>query len=474
MMQETKDILSDFYSNYLPLKTYNNIIEANALKLDWRDVIEPKDLNYIMGNPPFRGARVMSSEQKTELEQVFEGWANVGNLDYVSCWYKLAADFMKDTNIKAALVSTNSVTQGDAVAVLWKPLLTSGVNINFAWRTFKWSSESADMAHVHVVIVGFSCNADESKRAIYTLKPDGTPEAVTVKHINAYLLDAPDVFVESRSRPLCDVPIMAMGNQPIDDGNYLFKKSEMEDFIKKEPASKKFFHPWYGSDEFINNSPRYCLYLGNCTPHELKSMPECLKRVEAVRNFRLASSRTSTRQLADTPTKFQNEIMPDGNYIAIPKTSTEKRLYIPIGFMDGAVLCSDSLKLISDATLYHFGILTSRVHMAWMRVTAGRLETLYRYSNTIVYNNFPWPSPSDKQRVKIENAAQKILDARALYPNSSLADLYNDASMPDELRKAHKLNDIAVCEAYGFDKNISEDDIVARLMRLYQELTINL
>ena len=474
MIRETQDILHDFYSNYLPLKTYANITEANALKIDWRDVIKPEDLNYIIGNPPFRGARVMSFEQKTELAQVFDGWDNVGNLDYVSCWYKKASDMMKGYDIKAALVSTNSISQGDAVAVLWKPLMAEGVHIDFAWRTFKWNSESADVAHVHVVIIGFSCGADKAEKFLYTLNSDGTAEAVRADHINAYLLNAPDVFVESRQQPLCDVPVMSMGNQPIDGGNYLFKKDKMEEFIKKEPASKKYFHPWYGADEFINNRQRYCLYLGNCTPHELKSMPECLKLIEAVRNLRLASSRASTRQLADTPTKFQTEIMPDGIYIVIPQTSSEKRFYIPIGFMDSSVLCSDKVRIIPGATLYHFGILISRVHMAWMRAVAGRLKSDYSYSNTIVYNNFPWPSPSAKQRDKIEQAAQKTLGARALYPNSSLADLYNDTLMPDKLRKAHKLNDAAVCEAYGFDKDISEDDIVAKLMRMYQELIMRL
>ena len=465
MWNETKGIIH-FYGELLPLKSFNNIIEANALALDWREVIKSEELNFIMGNPPFRGARVMDATQKAELNQIFKGWKNAGNLDYVSCWYKCAADFMKENpKIKAALVSTNSITQGDSVATLWKPLFEGGIKINFAWRTFKWDSEAKDKAHVHCVIIGFS----------YGREPGGTiydgDLKIEASNINAYLVDAPDVFVESRQHQLCDVPEIGIGNQPIDGGNYLFKEEEMREFIEKEPKSAKYFRKWYGADEFINRRPRYCLYLGDCPPEELRRMPECLKRVEAVRKFRLQSTRASTKKLAETPRKFQTANMPMGNYIVIPEVSSGLRKYVPIGYMGDSVLCSNKLRIMPDATLYHFGILESFVHMAWLSQVCCWLGSSYDYSIKLVYNNFPWPSVSDKQKSKIEATAQKILDARALYPDSTFATLYDKALMPIELRKAHRENDAAVCEAYGFDKNISEEEIVSALMKLYEKIS---
>ncbi|WP_394963606.1 DNA methyltransferase [Candidatus Allofournierella excrementigallinarum] len=466
MMKETEDVVH-MSLDFLPLKSYANIVEGNALGMDWETVVPKQKLDYIMGNPPFVGARMMSAAQKEDLNAVFPGWKNAGNLDYVSCWHKKAADLMAATPIRAALVSTNSVTQGEAVANLWKPLFEAGVHIDFAHRTFRWDSEAKSKAHVHCVIVGFSTAPNPAPRRIYTA---GRPQIV--HNINGYLVDAENVFVESRSVPLCDVPEIGIGNKPIDGGNYLFTPEEMEAFAQKEPASRPWFRPWYGSQEFINRCPRYCLWLGDCPPNELRKMPECLKRVEAVRQFRLASKSAGTVKLAERPTRFHVENMPQGNYIVIPEVSSERRKYVPMGFMTPDVLCSNLVKIIPDASLYHLGVLTSNVHMAWMRAVCGRLKSDYRYSKDIVYNNFPWPNPTEEQKAKIEQTAQAILDARALFPDCSLADLYDEVTMPPALRKAHQENDKAVMRAYGFNvKTTTEATCVARLMELYQRLS---
>ena len=413
------------------------------------------------------GARYMSKEQKNDLLSIFSGWKNAGNLDYVCCWYKKSADYMQNSNIRAALVSTNSISQGESVANLWKPLFESGVHIDFAHRTFRWDSEASIKAHVHCVIIGFSTAPNSKDKVLYT-----SDRAHIVKNINGYLIDADNVFVESRSKPLCNVPSIGIGNKPIDGGRYLFTKDEMIDFVKKEPASEKWFKPWYGSQEFINRKPRYCLWLGDCPPNELRKMPECMKRVQEVRDFRLASKSAGTRKLADRPTRFHVENMPDSTYIIVPEVSSEKRRYIPMGFLTPDILSSNLVKIIPNATLYHFGILTSNVHMAWMRTVAGRLKSDYRYSKDIVYNNFPWPTPTPEQKAKIERTAQGILDARALYPDSSLADLYDELTMPPELRRAHQDNDRAVMNAYGFDvKTTTENSCVTELMRRYMALT---
>ena len=466
MMKETEDVVH-MTLDFLPLKSYANIVEGNALRTEWTDVIPKYELDYIMGNPPFVGARMMGAEQKDDVNAIFPGWKNAGNLDYVSCWYKKAADLMVGTSIRAALVSTNSVTQGEAVANLWKPLFESGVHIDFAHRTFRWDSEAKIKAHVHCVIVGFSTAPSTTPKTLFT-----SERAQVVQNINGYLLDADNVFVESRSKPLCDVPEIGIGNKPIDGGNYLFTKEEMDEFLKIEPAAAKWFKPWYGSQEFINRCPRYCLWLGDCPPNELRKMPECMKRVEAVRQLRLASKSAGTVKLADTPTRFHVENMPEGHFIVVPEVSSERRRYVPMGFMDDSVLCSNKVRLMPNATLYHLGILTSNVHMAWMRAVCGRLKSDYDYSIKIVYNNFPWPAPTDQQRAKIEQTAQAILDARALYPDSSLADLYDETTMPPELRRAHQMNDKAVMLAYGFSvRDMTESKCVAELMRMYQKLT---
>ncbi len=467
MMKETGKILV-MDLDFLPLKTNANIVEGNALRIDWESVVAKTKLNYIMGNPPFVGARLMSAEQKADVKQIFAGWKNVGNLDYVCCWYKKAADMMKEAAIRTALVSTNSVTQGETVANLWKPLFEDGVHIDFAHRTFRWDSEASIKAHVHCVIVGFSIAPYTKEKIIYTA---GRPQIVS--NINGYLIDADNIFVESRNKPLCTVPEIGIGNKPIDGGFYLFEKEEMHTFLSKEPAAAPYFHPWYGSREFINQSPRYCLWLGDCPPMEIKKMPECLKRVQAVRQYRLESPSAGTVKLADKPTRFHVENMPKGTYVVIPKVSSENRKYVPMGFMTPDILCSDLVFLIPNANLFHFGVLTSNVHMAWMRAVCGRLKSDYRYSKDVVYNNFPWPTPTEAQKAKIETTAQAILDARKLYPDASFADMYGeDIVLFPEVLAAHQQNDRAVMAAYGFPiKGFTESDCVAALMKMYQELT---
>ena len=467
MMKETEKILL-VPLEFLPLKTNAFIVEGNALRVDWESVVPKSKLNYIMGNPPFVGARLMGKEQKADVNTIFPGWKNAGNLDYVCCWYKKASDMMQGTSVRSALVSTNSVVQGESVANLWKPLFDAGVHIDFAYRTFRWDSEAKIKAHVHCVIIGFSVAASSTPKKLF----DGDRYQVA-NNINGYLLDGENVFVESRSKPICNVPEIGMGNQPIDNGQYLFEKEDMEAFIKKEPSAAAYFYPWYGAKEFISQKPRYCLWLGECSPAQLKQMPYCLERVRAVKEYRESSTRASTVKMAMKPTRFQTENMPKGNYIVIPKVSSENRKYVPMGLMSPDMLCSDLVFIVPNATAYHLGVLTSNVHMAWVRAVCGRLKSDYRYSKDIVYNNFPWPAPTEQQKAKIEQTAQAILDARALYPDSSLADLYDDLTMPPELRKAHQANDRAVMDAYGFIKGTaartSESACVTELMKLYQK-----
>ncbi|MDY6252894.1 MAG: DNA methyltransferase [Bacteroidales bacterium] len=462
MMAETESIIHHDI-DFLPLHSYANIHEGNALHMDWRHVCPHPD--YIIGNPPFVGARLMSPEQKDDMLYVFgKDWKNLGNIDYVGAWYKRSAELMKGTSIQTALVSTNSISQGEQVANLWAPLMRDGLKINFAHCTFRWDSEASLKAHVHVVIVGFSY-VDNHNKFIFD-----NGQTIKAAHINPYLVDAPDTFIHSRSKALCNVPAIGIGNQPIDGGNYLFKKEEMDEFIKKEPKSASYFHLWYGSEEFIHQKPRYCLWLGDCSPKEINEMPLCKKRVENVRLLRLASKRAGTRRLADRPTRFLVENMPNGDSIIIPSVSSEKRRYVPMGFIHKGTFASNLVLLIPSATLYHFGILESNVHMAWMRVVCGRLEMRYRYSKDVVYNNFPWPSPTAEQAEKIATTAQGILDARSHYPDSSLADLYNPNLMPYDLLEAHRANDRAVMAAYGFATRMTETECVSRLFDLYSAM----
>ena len=463
MMKETEAIIVQ-HLDFLPLTTNANIVEANALRIDWSDVVDKSKLNYIMGNPPFVGYTYQSVEQKADIESVIAGAGK--KIDYVACWYYKAAEYIKSTKIEVAFVSTNSITQGEQVSSIWKPLLENyNVHILFAWRTFQWDSEANLKAHVHCVIIGFCDYYSVKQKTIY----DGD-QAVQGNIINPYLLNAPNIIIESRVRPLCSVPIMRKGSQPTDGGNLIIKDEDYENFISKEPASKNYIKLFLGSDEFINGKRRYCLWLKNTSPSELSSMPLVMDRIEKVRAFRLSSKKSATRKWADFPTLFTEDRQPNTNYIAIPEVSSQRRRYIPMGFLSPDTICSNKLQVIPDATIYQFGILTSNVSMAWMRVVCGRLKSDYDYSGNIVYNNFPWPSPTDEQKSKIEQTAQSILDARALYPDSSLADLYDPLTMPPELRKAHTANDIAVMRAYGFSTKMSEADCVAELMKMYQIL----
>ncbi len=467
MMKETEEIVNQ-QLEFFPLKSYANIVEGNALRIDWNDVISKDKLSYIMGNPPFVGGMMMSREQKQDIISVVGDIKGVGELDFVSGWYYKATDYIKGTSIEVAFVSTNSICQGQQAVTMWKPLFEKGIKIQFAYRTFVWDSEAQQKARVHCVIVGFSF-VDRKSKIIY----DNNRVRI-VSNINSYLIDAEDKFVESRSTPICDVPQIRFGSMPRDGGGFILTDEEKEEIIKKEPLSAKWIHPYIGAYEFLNNKSRWCLWLIDANPHELKQCPTVMKRIEFVKNFRLNSKAEGTRKFAETPTIFCQIAQPNSDYIAIPKTSSEKRKYIPIGFLDKNIIASDLLFLIPDANIYHFGILTSNVHNAWMRTLCGRLKSDYRYAKDIVYNNFPWPSPTKEQQAKIEKTAQSILTAREKYKDCSLADLYDEVTMPPELRKAHQLNDKAVMEAYGFwGKVKTESECVAELMKMYQKLVEN-
>lgn len=467
MMKETEDVVH-MSLDFLPLKSYANIIEGNALRLDWEDVVPKHKLNYIMGNPPFVGARLMGSEQKDEVNLIFDGWKNAGNLDYVCCWYKKASDFMNGTAIRSALVSTNSVSQGESVANLWKPLFQAGVHIDFAHRTFRWDSEAKIKAHVHCVIIGFSTAPNPAPKVLYT-----SDRNQIVQNINGYLLDGPNVFIESRKKPLCKVPDVVFGNMP-NDGGYLsdYSTEAKNTIVSEYPESASLFKKFVGATEFINNKDRWCLWLQGVSPAVIRKIPPILSAVENVRAMRESSNRAATRKLAETPMLFGEIRQPNSNYIIIPRHSSQNRKYIPIGFMSPDIICGDANLLLPQATLYHFGIMVSNVHNAWVHTVCGRIKSDFRYSVNMVYNNFPWPTPTDAQRTKIEQTAQAILDARALYPDASLADLYDELTMPPELRTAHQQNDRAVMQAYGFSvRDMTESTCVAALMKMYQRLT---
>ena len=535
MLAETEKIVHQDI-DFLPLKSYHNIREGNALRMEW-DVIEvPSNIptihaknvhliiepeptaagepiveldevnvftkrfdgeakpnvqryevhyDYIIGNPPFVGFTFMTKQQKEDVERLFPG---IKNIDYVSCWFKKACDSTKLTNTECAFVATNSITQGETVGRMWERL---DVTINFAWPTFRWDSEATDKAHVHCVIIGFS-HIDREHKYLYN-----DAGAKKCKNINAYLIDAPDIIVNSRTKPLCDVPPMIYGNKPADGGHLIFTKDEKDSFLSCEPKAKRWMHTLIGGTELINNKPnmndklRYTLWLEGISPAELRSMPAVMERVAACKEARLNSPAAAIRKFAETPHLYAQRTQPnipklDENgtpilqekqefNLLVPRVSSEKRRYVPMGYIGKDVVTNDQVQIIPDASLYHFGVLVSNVHMAWMRAVCGRLKSDYRYSKDVVYNNFPWPKPTEDQKAKIEKTAQAILNARTLYPDSSLADLYDDISMPTELRKAHKENDKAVTQAYGFDPKMIDEDseapIVAELFKLYQELT---
>lgn len=459
MMQETADIVG-VSLDILPLKNYHNIVEANALTIDWKDVVDPGSLTYIIGNPPFLGAMMMSKRQRSELISVWGDIRGVGELDYVSGWYKKAYDLISDSGIRCAFVSTNSICQGQQAVTLWKPL--SQLIRTFAYRTFIWDSQSNAKAHVHCVIVGFTRGSYNGPRYIF----DGD-KVIHATNISPYLNDAPDVFIDSRSTPLWPVPPMAFGSMPRDGGNFIITDEERRSFISQQPLADSWIKKYVGAREFINSTYRWCLWLVGVSPAAIRQSPMTMQRVEDVRKFRLDSKADATRKFADTPTLFCQIAQPDSDYLLVPAVSSEKRTYIPIGFMDKDIIASNLVQIIPGAGLYHFGVLTSSIHMAWMRTVAGRLESRYRYSKDIVYNNFPWPDADDRQRAEIERAAQAVLDARGLYPDSSLADLYDPLTMPPELRKAHRACDRSVARAYGFSDAMTEADIVGALIKMY-------
>ena len=471
MWNETKKIVSTIsnINDFLPLESYNNIYEGNALRIDWNEVLPKTSCNYIMGNPPFVGARLMNNQQKQDISYIFRGLKGVGNIDYVGCWYKKTAQYILDTKIHAALVSTNSICQGEQVCLLWKDLIENGLKINFAHKTFIWDSEASIKARVHCVIVGFSYE-EKNKKVLYDKE-----RKHKVEYINAYLVDAPSVFVNSRTIPICNVPKMDFGSMP-NDGGYLsnYSKEHKERICEKYPKATNLFRKILGAEEFINNKERYCLWLKDVSPKEYNYIPEIMEAIRNVKHLREQSSREATRKLALYPYLFGEIRQPDSKYLLVPSTSSERRRYIPIGFIQKDVIASNANLVIPAASLYNFGVLTSNVHMAWMRTVAGRLKSDYRYSAKIVYNNFPWPTPTDEKKKNIEKTAQMILDARNKYSNSSLADLYDELTMPPELRKAHQMNDIAVMDAYGFNwKKMTETDCVAKLMEMYKSIIDN-
>ena len=474
MMKETEKILL-VPLEFLPLKTNACIVEGNALRMDWESVVPKSRLNYIMGNPPFVGYSLQSKSQKDDILSVYvdengKPYKAAGKIDYVAGWYFKATQLMQGTAIRTALVSTNSITQGEQVSAVWEPLFTRfGIHIDFAHRTFRWDSEANAKAHVHCVIVGFSCAENAAPRMLYI---DGRPREA--ENINAYLTDAPNVFIKSRTKPLCLVPDVVKGSSPVDGGNLLLDSDDYNLLMTHEPLSQKYVLPFVGAKEFLHRSQRWCIWIQKYDPAEIRELPLLKKHIESTLEFRLKSTKAATKKYADYPYRFMEVRQPCSTYILIPRHSSESRRYIPFGFMSPNIICGDANSMIPNATVYHFGVLISNVHMAWVRAVCGRLEMRYRYSNDVVYNNFPWPSPTEAQKSKIEQTAQAILDARALYPDCSLADLYDDLTMPPELRKAHQANDRAVMDAYGFTKGTaartSESACVAELMKRYQQL----
>ncbi|MBE6021895.1 MAG: SAM-dependent DNA methyltransferase [Cellulosilyticum sp.] len=474
MMKETEDMIH-MSLDFLPLKTNAFIHEGNALQIKWEDIVDKRKLSYIMGNPPFLGSSLQSSSQKKDIQSVYidekgKTYKAAGKIDYVSGWYFKAAEYINNTNIQVAFVSTNSITQGEQVASIWKPLYERfGIHIDFAYRTFIWDSEASAKANVHCVIISFSCAHKNSENRIYY---DSYYQAAS--NINAYLLDADNIFVEGRTKALCEVPEICSGFKAADNGYLILNEDEKKELLSKEPSASKWIRRYSMGVEFINKIPRYCLWLKDISPTELRNSVEIRKRVQACKEWRENATPTGDAfKLKDTPHLFRPcKQFKDSTYIAIPLVSSSNRRYIPMDYINDGMIPGNNLFCVFDALPYHFGVLTSNVHMAWIRAIGGFLKSDWRYSKDIVYNNFPWPTPTEEQKKRIEETAQGILDARAKYPNSSLADLYDPLTMPPELLKAHQLNDKAVMQAYGFSiKDTSEADCVAKLMQMYKELT---
>lgn len=468
MMKETEAIIVQ-HLDFLPLTTNANIVEANALRIDWNDVVPAEKLNYIMGNPPFVGGSMMSAKQKQEAVAVFGKIRLANSLDYVCAWYFKASRYIQNNkNILAAFVSTNSITQGEQVAPLWGNLFEKyDIQIIFAYRTFRWDSEANIKAHVHCVIIGFADSSVKFKKVIYE-----DNQIHYVNNISPYLIDAPNIIVDSFTKPICNVQPCVLGNTAKDNGYLLLNDNQKDKFLIKYPDKRYLIRRYIGGRDFIHNDEkRYCFWLRGISPNEYINIPELKTRLAKVQEFRAASTSKDTRKTAETPYLFFRTPQIDSDYLIIPRTTSQRRRYIPVGFMNGQNIGSDALMVIFNADLFMFGVLISNVHAAWLRTVGGRLKSDYRYSAVIVYNSFPWPNPTVEQKEKIENTAQAILDARALYPDSSLADLYDPLTMPPELRKAHTANDIAVMKAYGFSTKMSEADCVAELMKMYQKLT---
>lgn len=471
MLKQTEDIIHTGI-DFLPLKSYVNITEGNALRIDWEEVVPKDELDYIMGNPPFVGKKEQSKVQKSELVALFpKKYKGVGNLDYVSGWYLKASELTNGTSIRCAFVSTNSITQGEQVPVLWNYLLSQEIYINFAYRTFCWNSEATDQAHVHCVIIGFSHEKLRDKKKLFL----DEKQIEYADNINPYLIDAPSILISSRTKSLCNVPPISYGSMPIDDGHLILSKDDVEALLNENPDNQQFIRKYVGGAELLKGKERWCLWLKGASPKNLQKSKFIMERIRLTAEFRNQSGRPQTLALAQTPTLFGEIRQPDTTMLVIPKVSSERRRYIPISYVEPEIIVNGSALIIPDATLYHFGVLISNIHNAWMRTVAGRMKSDYQYSGNVVYNNFPWPNPTDAQRAKIEQTAQAILDARALYPDASLADLYDEVTMPPELRKAHQNNDRAVMAAYGITKDSpefkSESACVAMLMKMYQELT---
>lgn len=471
MIRETQEIIHSKI-DFLPLKSYANIVQGNALRMDWESVVPKDSLLYIMGNPPFVGTKMMNKEQKDDTRFVIGKWKNYGVLDYVSCWYKKAADYIDGIHAHCAFVSTNSITQGEQVAPLWEPLIEeSGIHIDFAYRTFHWDSEANNKAHVHCVIIGFSKYRSNKKSLLFE---DG--KSIEATNINPYLVDAPNIYIKSRKTPISEIaPMMFIGCEMKDDGLYTFSREEKDSLIESYPGIEQFIHPYYMGKDMINRKPRYCFWFKNTNPSVIKKYPFILDRINKVKQFRLACPSPDTNRYAEYPMlpvrlRYYSEDR-ETEALAIPKVSSQNRRYIPMDVIGADAIAGSKLFLVPSVGLFAFGVMTSNVHMSWVRTVCGRLKSDYSYASNVVYNTFPWPSPTLEQKQRIEQTAQGILDARALYPDSSLADLYDPLTMPPELRKAHDRNNIAVMKAYGFPISMSEAECVAALMKMYQELT---
>ena len=467
MMERTQELLPYREFDFLPLKSIANSVCGNALCIDWNDVLPAEKCSYIIGNPPFLGAKMQSAEQRSELHDVFRGAKNCGTVDYVSGWYMKAAEYMGDHPIRCAFVSTNSICQGEQVANIWKPIADLGVHIDFAHDTFRWRSEASDQAHVFVVIVGFS-KQDVPKRLFHHPSPDEDAICTEVDSLNCYLKNAPNVLIDRRPNPLCDVPKMTKGCQPTDGGNLIIESDDIADFLLKEPRAERFIKKLIGAKEFIQRRPRYCLWLVGASADEIQDMPEVRRRVDACRKMRLSSSQEGTRRLADHPETFRETYNPD-TCLIVPMASSERRFYLPMGFVGPDTISTNLNLIIQDASLFHYGVLQSQFHNAWMRTVCGRLKSDYRYSAGVVYNNFVWPDPTEAQRAEIEARAQAVLDVRDAHPGKSLADLYDPDKMPAGLLAAHKALDAAVEAAYGVGFQGDEEKIVAYLFKLYAQ-----